>query len=184
MSQGKRSKRKSIIAHTTTCPECGRRVLPKNLDKHIREQHPDIAATNKFADQITSSKPNTCRYCAKEIPLHELEQHIIEKHPSFYKAAERRAKTRVTKEEAKRKNKLERIAKKYDAPIVREVEYDGDAPWEWRLAGEKPGSRSKSNARTDPTMDRCKVCGVPVKTKNMKKHLRKIHGHYTASLEE
>lgn len=136
MTPQKPQRRKSIIPYTTTCPYWGHRVLPKNLERHIRSEHPDMASTDKFLRQIQNGLPKYCPYCGRKVHLHELENHVIDNHPEQFKSGEQRANAKVKKEEAERKRKLERVAKEYDAPIAHEVEYDSDAPLEWQLARE------------------------------------------------
>jgi len=42
----------NIADHTTTCPYCGHRVLPRNLADHVHRIHPDQAINERFSQKL------------------------------------------------------------------------------------------------------------------------------------
>jgi DNA-directed RNA polymerase subunit RPC12/RpoP len=143
--------RRSIIPYTTTCPECGHRLLPKNLDKHIRDIHPYLLNDQQFLEQIHTKQIPSCPYCGIEIEHTKLENHIYESHREKALRAAEDVDRRLKEEQRERKKKLRNLAKQNDARIIPDRQPGDSLPSEPRLAHQKPKTeRRKRSAQTSP----------------------------------
>lgn len=113
-------RKETIIDHTTTCPHCGQRCLHENLGKHIRSQHPGLAAEDNVAREMVTPGFNGCPYCKKSFAMNQLYEHITLEHPENRWYAEERAKE-MDRERAKRKReRRKRRLAKLDQPAQKQ----------------------------------------------------------------
>lgn len=89
------------------CPECGAKVLPKNLNKHIAKAHRKTKNTSK--ENINNRfKESTCHICGKLISgsmkRHKMLAHPARK-PEFGEPPPRTPPTPITQEEAHQRRK-------------------------------------------------------------------------------
>lgn len=191
--------RRSIIDHTTTCPYCGHRLLHQNLTSHIRNLHPSEAEDEGFSQKIKHPGPIPCPYCQKQMEVRELEAHLQKEHPKIVHLVNRLETAKEKKEQAERRKKLKEIADKFDAPVVREREFDDRSQGDWKPTHQKQQPRNKplkkpSKVIIPPTVNgsanapgrtaqpatviqwtNCPICKVKIKANRLNRHLRKLH---------
>ncbi len=116
---------RSIIAHTTACPYCGHRLLHKNRNAHIKQQHPDRYESEVIASQIDESrKPAICPHCHASMLISELESHIQEKHRVVISQADAKVREKERVERTEKRRRRLRIASQLASQIAYTVRVD------------------------------------------------------------
>jgi endogenous inhibitor of DNA gyrase (YacG/DUF329 family) len=157
--------KRSIIPYTTTCPHCGQRVLPINLDRHIRTQHPAQAENDAAARKMITLTPDHCPVCQKIVPVYKLAEHIHEYHPE--KTHQANASVINKERQEKRKKAIRRKA--VENPDFHRTKVI-------RAAKEKNHleNMARKTAKADKVVY-CRYCYQPVRMGEFQAHIDKDH---------
>jgi hypothetical protein len=159
----KKQQRYSCIDHTTPCPYCGIRCLPINLEKHIQNQHAELAKG------WNTLGPNICPYCMQEFPTYKLLDHVLQDHHKQWRLSEKhvideeKRELRQTRErrrlisEPELYKKMQLINLKTEVKVKRDLE------------------RSKEKAIENNLMITCKYCYQSVTKLGLKEYIKKFH---------